>query len=404
MIPILDISGKCILGFGLALAVFGPLGGADAASEKVLYSFTAGSDGIYPQGRLLRDSAGNLYGTTYQGGQTGGVGQGTAFKLAPDGTETVLLDFSSNTGVGANPNAGFIKDAQGNLYSTAIADGGNNGGSVFEITANGTYSALYSFCAQQNCTDGVNPYAGLIEDSAGNFYGTTAGGGANGVGTVFKLAPGGVESVLYSFKGGPGDGADPRGGVVKDSKGNLYGTTYEGGANSKGTVFKLAPDGKEKLLYSFCAQTNCTDGAYPVAGLLLKGGNLYGTTYYGGAGGNGYGAVFEVTTKGIETVLHSFDGAHGQNPEGGLIVDSAGNFYGTTFAGGTSAIGTVFQLAPGGTLMVLHSFSGGSDGAFPAAGVILRGEHLYGTTTEGGTSGSNCENSSGCGTVFEVTK
>jgi len=389
-----------VSGTALTLAMFGPFEGADArSSDTVLYSFTGGNDGIYPQGTLLRDSAGNFYGTTYQGGMQGANGYGTVFKLAPDGTETVLHSFAGKPGDGANPNAGFIEDSAGNLYSTTINDGAYTGGTVFEIAADGTESLLYSFCAVDYpyCSDGVNPYAGLIEDSAGNFYGTTSAGGGSencsfGCGTVFKLAPNGTETVLYSFKG-ESDGAVPYGGVIADRKGNLYGTTYKGGANNYGTVFKLAPNGTETVLYSFCAQANCTDGSYPDAGLIMKDKNLYGTTYYGGAG---YGTVFEVAPNGTETVLHSFGGGDGANPADGLLKDGAGNFYGSTVAGGTEGYGTVFQLAPDGTETVLHSFTDGSDGAVPYGGLIMKGAHLYGTTSEGGTDNY--------GTVFDVKK
>jgi uncharacterized repeat protein (TIGR03803 family) len=193
-----------LTGTALALAMFGPLDGADAKSnETVLYSFTGGSDGIYPDGGLLRDSAGNFYGTTYQGGIAGANGYGTVFKLAPDGTETVLHAFAGKPGDGANPYASLIEDSGGNLYSTTINDGEYTGGTVFEIAANGTETVLYSFRAvgYPYCTDGVNPYAGLIEDSAGNFYGTTEGGGAYGDGTVFKLAPGGHRNGALFLQG-----------------------------------------------------------------------------------------------------------------------------------------------------------------------------------------------------------
>jgi uncharacterized repeat protein (TIGR03803 family) len=336
-----------LTGTALALAMFGPINGADAkSSDSVLYSFQGGSDGIYPQGALFRDSAGNVYGTTYQGGIPGANGYGTVFKLAPDGTETVLHAFAGKPGDGANPNAGFIADKQGNLYSTTINDGANTGGAVFEIAADGTETLLYSFCAQENCADGRTPY----------------------------------------------------GGVIADKKGNLYGTTYEGGTNDYGTVFKLAPDGTETVLHAF---TGGSDGSYPDAGLIMKDGNLYGTTYDGG-GGSSSGTVFEVAADGTETVLHSFDGADGGNPADGLIEDSVGDFYGTTVAGGAKGFGIVFKLAPDGTETVLHAFKDGSDGAVPYGGLIVKGGHLYGTTSEGGGGGSNCANSAGCGTVFEV--
>ena len=398
MMQIPDIPGRCVLGCGLALAMFGPLDGADAKSgETVLYSFKGGSDGIYPNGSVLRDSAGNFYGTTYQGGIVNSNGYGTVFKLAPDGTETVLYAFAGVPSDGANPSAGLIEDKQGNLYGTAEA-AGKGAGIVFEVAPNGTETVLYFFCSQTNCTDGAFPEAGLIVDSAGNFYSTTYEGGAYGRGTVFKLAPNGTETVLYSFcvKTNCTDGYGPVAGLVEDKKGNLYGTTFAGGASNAGTVFKLSPNGTETVLHSF---TGGSDGSDPRAGLIMKGGNLYGTTEYGGA--NGDGTVFEVTRDGTETVLHVFgdNGLYGAEPEGGLIEDSAGNFYGTTAAGGANGAnngGTAFRLAPNGTETVLHSFTGGSDGDDPVAGLIMKGGHLYGTTSGGGASNY--------GTIFEVKK
>jgi uncharacterized repeat protein (TIGR03803 family) len=225
MFRILYIAAKCILICGLALAMFVPLDGASArGSETVLYSFTGGNDGAYPYARLLADNAGNLYGTTESGGgatdceEEGGCG--TVFKLAPDGTETVL----------------------------------------------------YSFCNQTNCADGANPDAGLIADAQGNFYGTTYDGGSgsdcqaysSSCGTVFKLAPDGTETVLYSFKGG-NDGSEPVAGLIIEKKGNLYGTTLNGGAQGVGTIFELASDGTETVLHTF---TGAPDGANPAGGLI----------------------------------------------------------------------------------------------------------------------------------------
>ena len=207
-------------------------------------------------------------------------------------------------------------------------------------SASYTSQVFYSF---SQGTDGVYPHAGVILDNNGNFYGTTYNGGAYGFGTVFKIAPNGQETILRSFLGGSTDGANPYAGLVLDSGGDLYGTTYGGGTYGFGTVFKIAPNGQEAILHSFSGGS--TDGAYPYAGLVLdSGGNLYGTTYDGGT--YGFGTVFKTAANGQETVLHSFTGTpDGANSYAGLILDTNGNLYGTTYDGGTYGFGTVFKLS-----------------------------------------------------------
>lgn len=287
-------------------------------------------------------------------------------------------------------------------------------------------SVLYSFCSQQNCTDGAYPEADLMKDGAGNLYGTTDEGGANntgnsscfnptGCGTVFKLALDGTETVLYSFCGlaNCADGYGSAARLIMDKNGNLYGTAGRGGANGNyGTVFELAPDGSYTVLYSFCSLANCSDGIYPVAGVVMdKSGNLYGTTQAGGGSANcsaGCGTVFELSPqKGggwRETVLYPFThGSDGGSPSSGVIMDKAGNLYGTTFDG-TYNEGNVYELAPDGnsqwTEAVLYSFTGGSDGGNPESGVIMdKAGNLFGTTSGGG-SDKFC--SFGCGVVYKV--
>ena len=408
--------------------------------ENVLYSFCAQTnciDGFDPAASLISDAAGNLYGTTYQGGANNcGFpynGCGTVFELTPTAgggwTEEVLHTFS-NGADGATPEAALIFDAAGNLYGTTQYGGAHGGGTAFELTptAGGgwTEQVLYSFCSQTNCTDGAYPPAGLIFDAAGNLYGTTWYGGTNsgpycpqGCGTVFELTPaaGGAwtEKVLYSFcsQTNCADGDDPVAGVRFDQAGNLYGTTYQGGSypcepSDCGTVFELTPAAgggwTEQVLYTF----GCCSGVGPVGGLIFDAaGNLYGALFYGGTYYGG--AVFELTPQAggswALTVLHSFgNGADGDDPDTDLIFD-AGNLYGTTSKGGTYpcnsgySCGTVFELTPNGsggwTEQVLHSFGNGADGAFPVAGLIVAAGNLYGTTAQGGTSGG--------GTVFELT-
>jgi uncharacterized repeat protein (TIGR03803 family) len=321
--------------------------------------------------------------------------------------EKVLYSFCSqgSCGDGYHPNGGLI-DVNGVLYGTTYGGGLCNAlpgcGTVFSFDpAMGAEKVLYFFCTQQNCADGQSPVARLIHVK-GILYGTTYYGGGQaceyGCGTVFSLDLGtGSETVLHSFcrKLNCSDGAYPSSGL-KDVNGRLYGTTYRGGTGGRGTVFSIDPGtGKEKVLYSFCVQQNCTDGSDPQADLIdANGGILYGTTVSGGA--YGYGTVFSVDpSTGAEKVLHSFRGADGQYPEAGLL-DVHGTLYGTTLRGGAErCCGTVFSLDPGtGTEKVLYSFAGGMDGSQPMASLIDVNGTLYGTTFVG--AGSQW------GTVFSV--
>lgn len=311
-----------------------------SGTETVLHSFD-GVDGKYPYAGLI-NVRGALYGTTYQGGQGDGSGSGTVFSITPSGTETVLHRFGSTTYDGDLPYAGLL-NVKGTLYGTTYYGGAYTIGIVYSITPSGTEKVLYSFCGF-NCYDGLEPQASLI-DVKGTLYGTTSGGGAIGYGTVYKITRGGKESVLHSF-GGSGDGTYPYAGMI-NVKGTLYGTTVAGGSSSCryytltgcGTVFSITPSGTERLLHSFAGGS--ADGANPVAGLLNVNGTLYGTTKEGGA--YGYGAIFKITARGKETVLHSFAGGSGDgaNPYAGLLKVKSG-FYGTTAGGGANNDGTVF--------------------------------------------------------------
>jgi uncharacterized repeat protein (TIGR03803 family) len=327
-----------------------------SGTETMLYSFKGGGsgDGAYPIAGLL-NVKGMLYGTTYNGGACASVsgGCGTVFSITPSGTETVLHTFKGGSGDGANPFAGLI-NVKGTLYGTthdggACASVSGGCGTVFSITPSGTETVLHTFKGRSG--DGAYPYAGLI-NVRGTFYGTTSEGGTcssfvGGCGTVFSLTPSGTETVLYSFKGsGSGDGNLPTMSLV-DVKGTLYGTTYEGGANCGssggcGTVFSITPSGAETVLHSF---GRSGDGANPYAGLGLLNvkGTLYGTTIFGGA--NGDGTVFAITKSGTETVFHSFAGGSGDGagPRAGLI-SIKGKLYGTTYDGGANGDGTVFAL------------------------------------------------------------
>ncbi len=328
--------------------------------EVVLYTFTGGSvDGAEPGGGVVRDSGGNLYGTTYWGGGTGcnyGYGCGTVFKIDSSGTETILYKFSGGID-GGIPNGGLTLDSAGNLYGTASFGGntlacglaGYQGcGVVFKLDPSGNETVLYTFTGRQ---DGAWPvHERLLLDSAGNLYGTGEIGGdlscrptqGLGCGVVFRLSAKGKYTVLHAFKGNAKDGYAPVGGVVQDGSGNLFGETPYGGAGGQGIVYRLAPDGREKVLYSF---TGGADGGYPSGGELAMDakGRLYGTASQGGnlsaCGGVGCGVVFRMTPRGREDVLYAFqnglngstDGAY---PREGVVRDAAGNIFGATQGGG----------------------------------------------------------------------
>jgi uncharacterized repeat protein (TIGR03803 family) len=389
-----------------------------AATYKILHKFT-GKDGANPLAGLILDGAGNLYGTTEQGGA---FAQGTVFKLKPnaDGTwtENVLHSFCSltNCADGQSPTGRLIFDAEGNLYGTT-AFGAASEGMVFKLTPNSdgswTESVLYGFLGG---SDGSEPSGGLILD-AGTLYGTTIFGGGDpncgsaGCGTVFKLAPNAdgswTESVLHSFTGGV-DGVDPNGDLIFDATGNLYGTTYTGGASNGGTVFKLAPnaDGSwtESVLHSF---TGGPGGVIIYAGLIVDAtGNLYGTTYLGGNSFSNCrcGVVFKLTPRSDgswkESVLHAFAANPAGNPRAGLVLNE-GSLYGTTANDGNAGgDGAVFKLAPksggGWAYNVLHTFQG-KPAIWPFGSLLDKAGNLYGTT-------SDCASGTGChGVVFEIT-
>jgi len=375
---------------------------ARAASEVVVHSFQGSpNDGANPQAGLI-DVGGTLYGTTNSGGAHG---SGTVFKVTTAGVVTMLHSFGHGHD-GAYPQAGLI-NVEGTLYGTTSSGGAHGSGTVFSITTGGVEAVLHSF---GHGHDGAYPQANLI-NVGGTLYGTTAEGGTGkcsngesitGCGTVFKVTTAGVETALYSFRGG-NDGANPLAGLI-DVGGTLYGTTVGGGTNGCGgggcgTVFKVTTAGVEKVLHSF---QGGTDGLEPKASLVNVGGTLYGTTFYGGNGGPCCGTVFKITTAGAKTVLHSFQGgSDGENPQTGLI-NVGGTLYGTTNIGGTGncngqdpGCGTVFKITTAGAETVLYSFLGGSDGENPQAGLINVGGTLYGTTANGGASGN--------GTVFKIT-
>ncbi len=390
-----------VLVFCAATAIASP-----AQTLTTLYSFCAQpecDDGDTPLAGLVQATDGNFYGTTFGGGE---FNAGTVFKITPSGTLTTLHTFCSQPSCtdGYQPFGGLVQATNGNFYGTTQGSGSNAFGTVFEITPSGTLTTPHTF--QGSPADGAVPSSALVQAADGNLYGTTEAGGANetcieGCGTVFKLTPSGTLTTLYSFcaQANCADGGQPLAGLVQGTDGNFYGTTVMGGAKNDGTVFKLTPSGTLTVLYSFCSQAGCADGNSSDAGLVQgTDGNFYGVAVLGGA--NNVGTVFKITPTGSLTTLYSFDGVHGAIPQGGLLQATDGNFYGTTQDGGANSVGTIFEITPSGTLTTLYSFCSLAhcdDGDSPFAGLVqATNGNLYGTTSVGGANG-------GYGTVFSLT-
>jgi uncharacterized repeat protein (TIGR03803 family) len=311
----------------------------------------------------------------------------------------VLYDFKGQVD-GGYPLGGIVRDSAGNLYGTTPYGGAYDAGTVFKISSGGKETTLHSFCSSELCTDGNGPN-GLIRDAAGNLYGTTGSGGAHNYGTVFKMSEAGEETVLYSFLGGNTDGCNPLGGLLRDKAGNLYGTTEWCGADSQaGTIFKIDASGNETVLHDFCPQGGqCTDGENPSYTSLAmdKAGNLYGVTAQGGTT-EIYGVLYKLDQSGTFTVLHNFSGgaADGCNPVGTPAVDKNGNLHGAAKNCGTSGQGILWKVDAAGDETVLHNFTGGvKDGAHPYASALIEAKgQLVGDTMEGGALN--------LGTVYEL--
>ena len=400
-----------------AVVAFLLVGLVQAQTYSILHTFECGpNDGTGPRTGIFRDPQGNLYGTTQGGGLSGcAFGCGIVFKLSPNGDEKVLYRFLGSLNGQADggvPAGGVVVDKAGNVYGTT-AEGGagcapDGCGTIFKLSSQGTETIFHSFLGG---TDGQFPVGKLVADDHGNLYGTAAMGGASNGGTVFRIAANGsAYTVLHSFAFDT-EGDSPLGSLIRDKEGNLYGTTQDGGANGLGlgTVFKLDPAGTLTLLHIF---TGKPDGADPEGGLIEdSAGNLYGTTRDGGGGTGtnceiGCGVVFKIDPAGVETVLYTFSGgADGANPSGSLALDAAGNLYGTTFGGGFTdsndcrpeGCGVVFQVSQSGRERVLHTFGESpGDGFSPFDdSVLVSGRSLYAATSLGGEAR--------CGTVFEMT-
>jgi uncharacterized repeat protein (TIGR03803 family) len=399
----------------VALALFSSISAAQ--KFKTLYNFQGEPDGSAPAAGLTVDAAGPkgpFFGTTFSGGATN---SGTVFGLTARGKERVIHSFTSATD-GANPGASLLLGADGRLYGTTENGGKSGFGTVFALTSNGAkwkFTVIHTFTGK----DGAGPRDGLVTDGGGNLYGTTYSGGdsagCTNCGTVFKLTPKGSKwaiSTLHNFGGSmSGDGANPSAGLAMDSLGNLYGTTVLGGAGpcGCGTIFALAPSGggSYRLIDSFAGGPG--DGSEPVGGLILDegAGLLYGSTFTGGSTGNG--TVFQSSVSGPASVIYSFGGGtDGANPVAALLL-AYGNLYGTTVNGGTAGDGTVFSLTMTAPEVwsesVLHSFTG-VDGANPLGSVIFNNNILYGTASAGGAAASSLvrPNESGNGTAFICTR
>lgn len=379
-----------------------------ASTTKLVYSFAGGGDGEYTDTELVRDSAGNLYGSSVQGGLYGG---GTVFQVTPTGVHTVLYNFTGGAD-GGEPYKGVTLDALGNLYGTAVTGGGGSCeggcGVVFQLTNSGdswTQTVIHTFTG----SDGSGPGSPVAIDKHGNIYGTTPTGGTYGMGVLYRISPNGTGGwnfhVIHTFTGGADGGGGSASRLLIDSIGNLYGVCTIGGANGFGNVYELSLiQGKWqfKVLYAFKDQP---DGALPYGGVVFdKAGNLYGTTYYAGA--NDLGTVYRLTHVNgtwAESVLYSFQGGtDGDSPISSLVADASGNFYGTTSSGGAASCGcgVIFKMTRGSTgkwsESVVYRFPGAPNAGFAYNGMISDSSgNFYGTTVHGGTTND--------GTVYEFT-
>lgn len=377
---------------------------ASAQTETVLYSFcqmTNCTDGLEPSGNIVRDSQGNIYGTTQGGGQ---FGMGVLYRVSPSGMETVLHNFGSSTNDGQGP-AGLVADNEGNLYGATMAGGthhapgGATEGTVFKMTPNGVYSILYNFGATP--TDGSLPEAAPAVDVKGNLYGTTVSGGANDAGTIYKLSPVGKETILHSFDDNRVDGYYQFTGLTLDRKGNIWGSNTYGGQHANGIIFEVSAAGEYTIRFNFGSVPSGVGAPESTVTLDSKG-NLYGTgtTYEENyqAGGvykisPGSGAIW------TEDVLLTLTGSNGFWPEAGVTLDSAGNLYSTAFEGGTLGYGSVFELTPTGEFISLFNFDI-THGTGPNNNLVLDpAGNLYGTTFYGGSGGTLY----GGGVLYEIT-
>jgi uncharacterized repeat protein (TIGR03803 family) len=382
---------KLLAMLGTASACAGSLAHAQAVSPTTVYSFCANVacvNGVYNYnaggGSLVQANNGVLYGTTEGGGT---YGYGTVFGITPSGELITLYSFCATSGCpdGSIPWFGLVLATDGNLYGITTAGGASGNGTIFKMTPGGQLTTLYEFGAAYAPPA---PYGGLIQGADGNLYGTTRNGGIYGNGTVFKITLGGALTTLYSFSGAS-DGGTPQAPLVQTTNGNLYGTTYSGGAAGRGTIFQITPGGMFSAIYSFSGSECCSQ-----AGLIqATDGMLYGTNKFGGSASSG--SVFQITPSGQLTTLHSFDGSDGSWPNSSLVQATDGALYGTTEIGGASGAGTLFKITLNGDFTLLYTFTSaysGSGNSIYAGLFQAANGNLYGTTQYGGAAGD--------GTVF----
>jgi len=363
---------------------------ASAQTLTTLANLPNGFGVALPAG-LIQGTDGNFYGSTVYGGA---YTYGMIFAVSPASMLSTVYNFCPSIGCadGAYPYAALVLGTDGNFYGTNAGGGARGWGTIFKITSSGVLTTLHSFCGSASCADGVYPTASLVQAANGNFYGTTQGDGTNTLGTIFRVTAAGQFTTLYTFckVAGCPDGAAPTAGLIQATDGNFYGATKGGGIpgcgsatlQGCGTIFKVTAAGVLTTLHEF----SVSDGIYP-SGSLLQGtdGYLYGTTLYGGT--YNYGTVFEITTSGSLTTLYSFCAsdypcADGYSPSGGLAQGTDGNFYGATESGGANYSGTLFSITPAGSLATLHTFNG-SDGWGPAVSPVQGTDgSFYGTTVQ----------------------
>lgn len=372
-------------------------------SFNVIITYDQFTTGYYASG-FVQGLDGNLYGTTEVGGNAQNQ-NGSFYRTTTAGDFTILYDFTGGLGAeGPLVGATLVLATDGNYYGTSEVGGAYGWGTIFKITSDGQLTMLHSFCAEPNCVDGSEPYAGLVEGTDGNFYGTTYNGGAYsnglcsggfaGCGTIFKISSNGTFTTLYSFCAQPSciDGANPEDGLVQGFDGSFYGVTVGGGDHDSGTIFRINSGGELITFYQFCSQSNCNDGKNPSSGLIqTENGNFYGVTY--GGGDNGRGLLYKFTPRHrlspVYRFCHEARCADGSHPSGTLLLGTDGNLYGTTSIGGSRNQGTLFQVTPAGVHAVLHNFCSSyncADGQQPFEAPLIQATDgsFYGTTPYGG--------------------
>jgi uncharacterized repeat protein (TIGR03803 family) len=412
------IPGQCVIAAAVAACAVSAVPAYAEKTETVLYSFCHSSgcpDGQYPDSPMVHDAAGNLYGTTLYGGNSNNAGTIYELQKVENGWAFhSLYNFcsQSNCTDGNWPVGGLIVDSFGNLYGTTGLGGNADDGVVYELQTNGTFKVLYSFCAQSECTDGSNPFAGLayqgqqsgqLYDGVSTLYGTTAGGGPMNWGVVYTIAPGEAEFLMYSFgaDNNTNDGQSPAAPLITDGAGNLYGTTSGGGSTGDGTIFSIGTSGSETLLFAFCSQEPEDCGSHPGAGALLMkpDGTLLGATAE--TGDLAKGVIYSLAVGTYSTLANFCPRPNrpckaGAEPNSGLIEGASGNLYGTAAGGGWSEKGTAFELA-GSKLKAIYTFCAlpnCTDGAYPDSRLLMNKRALFGTTEEGGAFNG--------GTIFEL--